>query len=101
MNNAIEEVAVVVRAAIEQINETLPAKRAVGSAADTVLLGDGGSLDSMGLVLLIAAIEELVEQTWQTRICLMDIVIDETRIPRTVGDLTRCTAELVSATRAS
>lgn len=100
MKNGIEEVAVIVRAAIEQLNGTLPAKRAVDSAEDTVLLGDGGRLDSMGLVLLIAAIEEMVEQTWHARISLMDVVIDEARVPRTVGDLTRRTADLVSTTRA-
>jgi hypothetical protein len=66
-----------------------------------VLIGDGGEIDSMGLVLLIASIEEEVERRWGVRISLIDVVTDEARVPRTVGDLTRCTAELVGAARVS
>jgi acyl carrier protein len=86
-----------VREAIERLNETLDSGRAVGSTAETVLIGEGGQIDSMGLVLLIASIEEEVEREWGARISLIDVVTDEERVPRTVGDLTRCTAELVAA----
>lgn len=99
MKNVDTEIAAVVAEAIERLNETLTDRPAVDSHTGTVLIGDGGALDSIGLVLLIAAIEEEVERRWQLRVSLIDLVAADTRVPRTVGDLTRGTAELINQAR--
>jgi acyl carrier protein len=58
--------------AIDEVNAQLPANQQLLKADDTVLVGASGGLDSLGLVNLIAVLEQLVEAEFQTSISLID-----------------------------
>ncbi len=51
----------VVFRAVDEVNQTRPVDKAVVKALDTRLAGPQGSLDSLGLVNLIVAVEENVQ----------------------------------------
>lgn len=48
----------VVYDALDQVNRTLDPDHAVPKSPDTILIGEGGQLDSLGFVNLAVAIEE-------------------------------------------
>ena len=56
------------RAALEQTRATLPAD----TSDDTVLVGKGAVLDSLGVVSLIVEVEQLVEQQHSVSVTLAD-----------------------------
>ena len=58
--------------ALDELNGQLPANRQLSKADDTVLVGATGGLDSLGLVNLIAVLEQQVEAEFQTSINLID-----------------------------
>lgn len=58
--------------AIDEINAQLPANRRLAKADDTVLIGPSGGLDSLGLVNLIAVLEQNVEAEFHRSINLID-----------------------------
>lgn len=57
---------------IERLNEQRKPDERIKRNADSVLMGSGGSLDSLGLVNLIVATEEAVEQEFGTPITLSE-----------------------------
>ena len=57
-----EKVEKVLNCAIDRVNELLPTGESLSKEKDTVLLGQGGKLDSMGFVNLVVAIEEELEK---------------------------------------
>jgi acyl carrier protein len=58
--------------AIRRTNEARPPEAALTCSEDTVFFGQGGSLDSLGLVSLILDVEELVNARWGTALVLAD-----------------------------
>ena len=58
--------------AIDEVNAQLPANRRLPKADDTVLVGPSGGLDSLGLVNLIAVLEQQVEAEFHQPINLID-----------------------------
>jgi len=52
--------------------DSLSIKRAEELSKETVLFGDGGILDSMGLVSLITDLEEKIEQEFNISVILAD-----------------------------
>lgn len=82
-----DQAAASVARAIEAFN--LSEKAAVRTTPDTVLLGSGGAVDSLGLVRLILTVERQVEDDFQTAVSLTDEkAMSQRNSPfRTVGTL--------------
>ena len=58
--------------AIDEINQQLPGKEHLEKSNDTILFGRSGKLDSLGLVSLIVAVEERVEEEYGVAISIAD-----------------------------
>ena len=58
--------------AVDELNMTLPPERWVPKEMDAPLMGAGGSLDSLGIVNLIVAVEEHVEMAFGVLVNLVD-----------------------------
>ena len=67
-----EQVSQIIFDTIEEINEQLPEGSLLPKSKETILLGKNGNLDSLGLVNLIVAVEERVEDELGTTITLAD-----------------------------
>ncbi|WP_028609955.1 hypothetical protein [Paenibacillus harenae] len=57
---------------IEEMNENLPPDRQLRAAPDLVLFGNGGALDSLGLVHFIVAVEQAIEDRFHAAVVLAD-----------------------------
>tara|TARA_B100001123_G_scaffold446302_1_gene600333 strand:- start:15526 stop:15822 length:297 start_codon:yes stop_codon:yes gene_type:complete len=62
----------IVYSAIEEINNDLPKGRQVGTSVDTILFGKSSILDSLGLVNLIVAVEQQIEDELDVGLSLAD-----------------------------
>lgn len=95
----MEAVTTLVAEALAEVNELLPPGQSVSEAAHTVLIGEGGALDSVGLVNLIVAIEARVEQQYGRSLGLAELLANDQQRERlrTVGGLTAHIQELVSS----
>lgn len=62
----------VILEALEELNRQRPAELQIPRTPETVLSGDGGQLDSLGLVNLILLVEEGVADKLGVRISLSD-----------------------------
>jgi len=58
--------------AIDEVNELLPEDARVERSADAVLLGESGALDSFGLVNLVVALEQRIEDEFGVSLTLAD-----------------------------
>lgn len=67
-----EKVQELLNCAIDRVNELLPTGEPLSKEKDTVLLGQGGKLDSMGFVNLVVAIEDELENQLGIRAALAD-----------------------------
>lgn len=68
----IEAVEQLVLNVLRRMNEDLPASERLPERPDTVLMGEGGLLDSLGIANFIVAIEEGVEQEFGRAVALSD-----------------------------
>ena len=66
------EVLRIVYRAIDELNPQLPAERRLEKSPETALFGRTGRLDSLGLVSLIVAIEQAVEDELGASVVLAD-----------------------------
>ena len=75
--------------AIEEINQQLPKEQQLDKSTDVVIFGISGRLDSLGLVTLIVAIEQRIEEEFGVTITLTDEgAISQRDSPfRTIGAL--------------
>lgn len=75
--------------AIDEINELLPAEQQAQKSLDAVLVGQAGCLDSFGLVNLIVAVEQRVNDEFGIALTLADErAMSRSRSPfRTVATL--------------
>jgi acyl carrier protein len=83
------EVLRIVYRAIDELNPQLPPERRLDKAPETVLFGRDGRLDSLGLVGLIVAIEQALEDELGASVTLADEkAMSQRSSPfRTVGTL--------------
>lgn len=83
-------------AAVAEINEQQPPERPLEAAEEMVLFGEGGVLDSLGLVNFIVATEQQVEERLGLALTLADErAMSHDRNPfATIGTLIDYTAEL-------
>ena len=62
----------IVYRAVDEVNAQLPARHRLTHSADAPLFGSGGPLDSLGLVNLIVAVEQAIEDQLGISIVLAD-----------------------------
>jgi acyl carrier protein len=67
-----EEVLRIVYRAIDELNPQLPPERRLEKSPETAVFGRAGRLDSLGLVNLIVAIEQAVEDELAVSVALAD-----------------------------
>jgi acyl carrier protein len=67
-----EEIKQAVFNVLDEINQERPQEKQLGKSETTVLFGKFGQLDSLGLVNLIVAIEEKLEEECNVSITLAD-----------------------------
>lgn len=60
----------VIFASIDELNSTNPREEHLDKNQNTVLFGDGGKLDSLGLVTFILTVENKIEEAFGKRITL-------------------------------
>lgn len=72
MSELRASVRVAVFAAVAEINEQLPPERPLEAVEEMVLFGEGGVLDSLGLVNFIVATEQQVEERLGLALTLAD-----------------------------
>jgi len=76
--------------AIDIVNRQLPAPKRLQKAPDTILVGAGGALDSLGVVNFVIALEEQVAEATGAAAQLLDENILGDGSPfHTVGSLAR------------
>jgi acyl carrier protein len=83
-----DEVLQAVLTAVERANALRPPDGQIPQREDTALFGEGGHLDSLGLVSLVLDVEDLVnEATGRSLVLSDDRAMSQSRSPfRTVGD---------------
>ena len=74
---------------IDSVNHTLPDEHKLSKSESTVLLGDGGTLDSLGLVMFVVRTEQEIQDDFESNISLTDgRAMSQRNSPfRTVGTL--------------
>ena len=73
-----------------ELNQMLPAGQRLENSADTVLVGEGTALDSLGLVNLVVLLEQEIADAMGVQIALSEDpeLISEDGPCRTLGSLT-------------
>jgi acyl carrier protein len=79
----------VIYSAIDSINEQLPAGRRLVKSPETLLLGTGGSIDSVGFINLIVLLEEKCQDNFGIEVSLTGeaIAMDDNYPFRNIGTL--------------
>ena len=67
-----EKIIQVIFDAIDEINERYPEDQRLSKSVDTVLTGESGELDSLGLVSFVIAVEERIQYDLGKTISLAD-----------------------------
>lgn len=83
--------------AVDEVNQLLPEEQRLGKSIDTVLSGNSGQLDSIGLVNLIVATEQKIEEEFAVPIALADerAMSQENSPFRTIGTLANYISSLL------
>ena len=92
----------VTRAVLAALTEFNAAEEtSVPVSADTVLLGEGGAVDSLGLVRLVMAVEQKIEDAFGVPVSLTDEkAMSQRNSPfRSVGALAEYAAQLLAEPR--
>lgn len=59
-------------AAFDEVNESLPHEKKIQKSEETSLIGPEGQIDSLGLTMLIVAIEQKIEERFDEVVTLVD-----------------------------
>ena len=57
---------------ISEVNKQLPPNERIVTAEDSIFVGEGGTLDSLSIITLLASVEDAVAARTGTRILLID-----------------------------
>lgn len=94
-----ENIVRMISTSIDDVNQQLPKeKRLMDRTLDTVLIGKSSKLDSLGLVLLIVALEQKIEDEYAVAVVLSDdkaMSLDESPF-RTIETLAKHISLLVA-----
>ena len=58
--------------AIDIVNQQLPAAKRLTKSPETIIVGAGGALDSLGIVTFVIAVEETIADATGTAVRLLD-----------------------------
>lgn len=67
-----KRVLALVERAVDEVNQQRPDDGKISRSTETALVGESGTLDSLGLVALIVAVEEEIEKEFQVQIRLTE-----------------------------
>lgn len=67
-----EKIIITIYSAIDDINELFSEEKKLDKSPTTILFDKSGKLDSLGIVNLIVAIEEKIEENFNTSISLIE-----------------------------
>ena len=83
--------------AVDELNPNLPKDQRLTKSRDTVLFGKSGKLDSLGLVNLIVAVEQKIEEEFEVSVNLAnEKAISQKNSPfKTIATLASYTCKLV------
>jgi D-alanine--poly(phosphoribitol) ligase subunit 2 len=65
-----QKITELIYSAFDTINEELPKKNRLEKKNDEIIFGDGGKLDSLGLVNLIVSIESIIDEELDKQIVI-------------------------------
>ena len=84
-----EKIIQVIFDTVDELNEQYTEEQRLAKSIDTVLFGEGGKLDSIGVVTLIVATEQKLEEIFGISLTLADEkAMSQERSPfRTIGSL--------------
>lgn len=71
-----EKIVQAIMASIDEVNEQLPKEEKMEKSDDSVLFGNGGTLDSLGLVSLITTLEQKIEEQFGITATLLEDIAD-------------------------
>ncbi len=92
-----ERVVQLIGEVIDELNASANADPPIPAREDTVLIGEGGALDSLGFVTLAVSVEEKVEAAFNTAISVFDLVSVEGKETWTVAEVSEAVAKEVGA----
>jgi len=95
--NLDEQIKQAIWSAIDEVNHLLPVEEQIKKSLETVLVGESAHLDSLGLVNLIVAIEQKVEERFQVSISLLmgEAMFQEQNPFSTLGTLADHTSQQI------
>jgi len=70
--------------AIDEVNQQLSKEQQIGKSVDTVLFGNSGNLESLGLISLLVAVEEEIEKEFHVTI---NLAVDESAMSEEASPL--------------
>jgi len=70
--SAKSRIETIVYGAVEEVNKQLRRSQRLGKSPDTIVFGEAGGLDSLGLVNLVVLIEQKVEEELSVAVRLAD-----------------------------
>jgi len=76
MNNS-QDISEIIFACIDNLNKQLPANGKLAKTSETILLGEGGVLDSLGLITLCVSMEEAISGQTGVNYALLDELMSE------------------------
>jgi acyl carrier protein len=91
-----DQVRATILRALDELNDQLPPDHRLPKVDSTALAGPGGGLDSLGLVNLIALVEQKIEEDFRTPVNLIDEgFLGDGQAFATVGALTAFISSLM------
>jgi len=98
--NTVNRITELIFAAMRESNAAAEPGRLLEMSPSTVLVGDTGTLDSIGFLNLAVSIEENIERAFHTSIQVIDIILSADGERWTVADLACRVAEQLPAAQA-
>ena len=95
--NEKDEIIKVIYVSMRELNYQLPQERKLIEALDTILVGEGGVLDSLGLITLLVNIEQALSKKCYLAVALVDVLMAEHEGEHPFHDVTALTNWVVQA----
>lgn len=89
------QIIALVSEAIQEINEMRDPNQQIPTAPETLLAGEGGMLDSLGIASLIVAVEQRVEAVLHRELNVIEWVLNRSTERLTIGDLIQMIGERI------
>ncbi len=94
-----EQILQIIYDAIDEVNLSLNPNQSLEKFPETVLVGESGNLDSLGVVNLLVVVEENIARIFGEDIGLLEPILSTEGRKWTVATLASCIAEMIEARR--